>query len=240
MQIFIKAFPRGSDGRRGLLESTGLVEVDDCLTAINGVPVGKAALHEVMASIRSARSPLSLRFARYPPPPPPALSVPSSPGSLGVGDSRTGTSTSTGLSSGSPRVRGFDAAACEGESTEDAELDDVLNSALLLGLGERVAGVQKRNARLLQAVDRIGHAAAAKRQGVEGVASAAASLTATAGTLPGALQTLSAARQDASALCEAMARLDELLAARERAQAARRRSNEEGLLPGGLGGPGGT
>lgn len=47
---------------------------------------------------------------------------------------------------------------------EDPELDGVLNSALVLGLGERVADVQKRNARLLQEVDRIGRAAADKRQ----------------------------------------------------------------------------
>lgn len=34
---------------------------------------------------------------------------------------------------------------------EDSDLDAVLNSALVLGLGERVAGIQQRNARLLQA-----------------------------------------------------------------------------------------
>lgn len=46
----------------------------------------------------------------------------------------------------------------------DSDLDAVLNSALVLGLGERVADIQKRNSRLLQEVDRIGRAAADKRQ----------------------------------------------------------------------------
>lgn len=231
LQIFIKAFPRGANGRRGLLESSGLVEIDDCLTAINGAPLGNASLHEVMARIRSAKSPLSLRFARYPPLPPELSTINSPSTSLGSGTSRAGSGSSAGFASSSPGARGFDTAAGDGESAEGAELDDVLNSALLLGLGERVADIQKRNARLVQAVDRIGLAAADKRQGVERVASAASSLTATAGTLPRALRALSAARQDASALCEAMARLDDLLASRERAQVARRRSNEERGLP---------
>lgn len=90
-------------------------------------------------------------------------------------------------------------------------------------------------------------ASRAKPQGVERVASAAASLTASGeNMLPQALRLLSTARQDAVALCEAMARLDELLAARERAQLARRRSFEEdgggrgwGSEAGGGGGNGG-
>lgn len=81
----------------------------------------------------------------------------------------------------------------------------------------------------------------ASRQGVERVASAAASLTAAGSDLlpRHALRLLSAARQDAVALCEAMARLDELLAARERAQLARRRALEEEDEEGGRGGAGG-
>lgn len=196
-----------------------------------------------MATIRAAKSPLSLRFARYLPPPPPQLSVPCSPVSLSSIPSRAGSGNSVGFdSSSSPVARNVETpgGVDGGESREDVELDDVLNSALVLGLGERVAGIQKGNAKLLRAIDRVGQAAAAKREGVETVASAAAALTATAGTLPRALQVLAAARQDASALCEAMARLDELLAARERAQAARRRTNEEGGFPGGGGGGGGS
>lgn len=81
-------------------------------------------------------------------------------------------------------------------------------------------------------------------QGVEKVASAAASLTAAGDNLPKqALRLLSAAKQDAVALCEAMARLDQLLAVRERAQMARRRTLEEeerrgggGVMSGGTGG----
>ncbi|CAM9980961.1 unnamed protein product [Ectocarpus sp. 6 AP-2014] len=278
-KIFIKAFPRGPNGRRGILESTGLVELDDCLTAINGVPVDKtSALHEVMARIRAAESPLSLRFARYPPPPlqrcSPSSSLssaslfspsPSAPPPVGGGlggppsypstDSLSsggggggggsvgrhiGSGKSTGGSSGGGSG-GLDSAARAGggggggagseerRDAADPDLDAVLNSALVLGLGERVADIQKRNSRLLQEVDRIGRAAADKRQGVERVASAAASLTAAGSNLlpRRALRLLSAARQDAVALCEAMARLDELLAARERAQLARRRALEE-------------
>ncbi|CAN0441835.1 unnamed protein product, partial [Ectocarpus sp. 8 AP-2014] len=251
-------------------------------TAINGVPVDKSsALHEVMASIRAAESPLSLRFARYPPPPlqrsspssslssaslfSPSPSAPppagggiggapsypstdslSSGGGGGGGGSisrHIGSGKSTGGSSGGGSG-GLDSAARAGgggggggggagsEERRDAadhDLDAVLNSALVLGLGERVADIQKRNSRLLQEVDRIGRAAADKRQGVERVASAAASLTAAGSDLlpRRALRLLSAARQDAVALCEAMARLDELLAARERAQLARRRALEE-------------
>ncbi|CBN77865.1 hypothetical protein Esi_0074_0099 [Ectocarpus siliculosus] len=279
-KIFIKAFPRGPNGRRGILESTGLVELDDCLTAINGVSVDKSsALHEVMASIRAAESPLSLRFARYPPPPlqrcSPSSSLsspslfspsPSAPPPVGGGlggppsypstDSLSnggggggggsigrhiGAGKSTGGSSGGGSG-GLDSAARAGgggggggagseerRDAADPDLDAVLNSALVLGLGERVADIQKRNSRLLQEVDRIGRAAADKRQGVERVASAAASLTAAGSDLlpRRALRLLSAARQDAVALCEAMARLDELLAARERAQLARRRALEE-------------
>lgn len=220
----------------GLLESTGLVEIGDCLTSINGVPLGKATLQEVMASIRSAKSPLSLRFARYPGPPPPQLSMPTSPAST-IGSSSKSRGES-GFDSSSPNdARQVEATAAgamgtgEHERREDAELDDVLNSALLVGLGERVADIQKRNAKLLQAVGRVGHAASVKRDGVERVASAAAALTAGAATLPRTLETLTAARQNASAVCEAMARLNELLAARERAQEARRRTNEEGALP---------
>ncbi|CAM9295315.1 unnamed protein product [Laminaria digitata] len=242
-KIFIRAFPRGSNGRRGLLESTGLVEIDDCLTAINGVSLGKSNLHEVMATIRSAKSPLSLRFARYPTLPLPQLSaaLPSSPTSQDSGASRAGSGKSVGFSSGSPSARSCDAASGDSEKNGDAELDDVLNSALVLGLGERVAGIQKRNVQLLRAVDRISLAATDKRQGVERVASSAASLTATAGALPHALRALTAARQDATAVCEAMARLDDLLAARERAQVARRRSNgESGVVGGGGGAIGGS
>lgn len=74
-------------------------------------------------------------------------------------------------------------------------------------------------------------------QGVEKVASAAASLTAAGDNLPKqALRLLSAARQDAVALCEAMARLDQLLAVRERAQMARRRTLEQEERRGGGGG----
>lgn len=250
-QIFIKAFPRGSDGRSGLLEATGLVEIDDCLTAINGVPLAKSAsLREIMASIRSAKSPLALRFARYPlvpssPPPPilsPQLSATSLPGQLPTEVPRTGSATSfstrpdsTGHGTRRRHTTAEISAAADGgnEIGEDKDLDDVLNSALVLGLGERVAGVQKRNAQLLLSVDRVQKEAATKRQGVEQVASAAASLSAAGGSLSGALRTLATARQDASALCEAMARLDELLAARERAQATRRRSYEAGYLMGG-------
>lgn len=88
-------------------------------------------------------------------------------------------------------------------------------------------------------------------QGVEGVASAVASLTAVGTKLlpQQALSLLSAARQDVVALCGAMARLDDLLAARERAQMARRRTLEQedwrgreargGLSSGGGGGGGG-
>eukprot|EP00904_Undaria_pinnatifida_P002519 jgi/Undpi1/12268/HiC_scaffold_5.g01944.m1 len=236
-KIFIRAFPRGSNGRRGLLESTGLVEIDDCLTAINGVPLGKSNLHEVMATIRSAKSPLSLRFARYPTLPLPQLSTfPSTPNSLGSGASRAGSGTSAGFGSGSPSAGSCDAASGDGDKCSDVELDGVLNSALVLGLGERVSDIQRRNVHLLRAVDRISQAATDKRQGVEKVASSAASLTATAGALPHALRALTAARQDATALCEAMARLDDLLAARERAQVARRRTNGEGGVAGGGGG----
>ncbi|CAM9897627.1 unnamed protein product, partial [Scytosiphon promiscuus] len=261
-KIFIKAFPKGSDGRRGILESTGLVELNDCLTAINGVPLPKpSGLREVMARIRAAESPLSLRFARYPPPPllrnssSSSLStfgpagtaaagfhgaVPSSPGagSLSSGSGGGGSGSGGGGGGlGSPdavvggKARSAGAGRFDGERRElaaDPDLEGVLNSALVLGLGERVADVQKRNARLVQEVDRMGRAASDKRQGVERVASAAASLTAAGGDLlPQALRLLSTARQDAVALCEAMARLDELLAARERAQLARRRSFEE-------------
>ena len=240
LQIFVKAFPRGANGRIGLLESTGLVEIGDCLTAINGVPLDKATtLQEVMGNIRSAKSPLSLRFARYPPPPPPLLSMPSSPASTIGGSAK---SMTVGFDSCSPNgARNVDATAAAGafepERREDPELDDVLNSALMVGLGERVADIQKRNAKLLQAVGRVGHAAAVKRDGVERVASAAAALATEAATFPRTLEILAAARQDASAVCEAMARLNELLAARERAQAARRRTNEEGALAvGGVGG----
>lgn len=85
-----------------------------------------------------------------------------------------------------------------------------------------------------------------RRQGVEKVASAAASLTAAGDSLPKqALRLMSAARHDAVALCEAMARLDELLAVRERAQMARRRNLEQedrrgggGMASGGGGGDG--
>ncbi|CAN0068433.1 unnamed protein product [Ectocarpus sp. 4 AP-2014] len=286
-KIFIKAFPRGPNGRRGILESTGLVELDDCLTAINGVPVDKSsALHEVMASIRAAESPLSLRFARYPPPPlqrcspsSSSASLFSAPPSVGRGlrgapsypstdslssgggggggggssiDRLVGSGESTGGSSGGGSG-GLDAAATraggggggagseERRDAADPDLDAVLNSALVLGLDERVADIQKRNSRLLQEVDRIGRAAADKRQGVERVASAAASLTAAGSDLlpRRALRLLSAARQDAAALCEAMARLDELLAARERAQLARRRALEEEEEEGGRGEVGG-
>lgn len=173
-QIFIKAFPRGSDGRRGILESTGLVEVNDCLTAINGVPLDKSdSLHEVMASIRAAKSPLSLRFARYPPP---RLRSPSSSSSslfsasaVPALASPAGTDSLGGNGSGgSAHVSGARARAGTGDTEKreaaDPELDDVLNSALVLGLGERVADIQKRNAQLLQEVDRIGRAAADKRQ----------------------------------------------------------------------------
>lgn len=239
-QIFIKAFPRGSNGRRGLLESTGLVEIDDCLTAINGVPLGKSNLHEVMATIRSAKSPLALRFARYPSLALPQLAAfPSSPTSLDSGASRAGSGRSVGHSSGSPSARSCDAASGDSDKSGDVELDGVLNSALVLGLGERVADIQKRNVQLLRAVDRISQAATDKRQGVERVASSAASLMATVGALPHALRALTAARQDATALCEAMARLDELLAARERAQVARRRTNGESGVTGGGGGASG-
>eukprot|EP00752_Nemacystus_decipiens_P008550 g7637.t1 len=249
-KIFIKAFPRGSDGRRGILESTGLVEINDCLTAINGVPLDKSSgLHEVMASIRAAKSPLSLRFARYPPPRPrfasssssslfsasavPALSSAVAGAAADKASSPTGTDSLGGGGGGGTYSVGARARAGTGDAekreTADPELDDVLNSALVLGLGERVADIQKRNAQLVQQVDRIGRAAADKRQGVERVAASVASLTA-AGTklLPQqALQLLSVARQDAVALCGAMARLDDLLAARERAQMARRRTLEQ-------------
>ncbi|CAN0388663.1 unnamed protein product [Pylaiella littoralis] len=293
-KIFIKAFPRGSDGRRGILESTGLVEVDDCLTAINGVPLDKSSgLHEVMACIRAAKSPLSLRFARYPPPPllhsssssssssffsgssasatgsasvaaavggigtatpsPPAADSLSSSSGGGRGGNGSGDSVRSGQSTGNSSSRGYGSLATTAArarartgDAEDPELDAVLNSALVLGLGERVAEIQKRNGRLLQEVDRIGRAAASKRQGVEKVASAAASLTAAGDSLPKqALRLLSAARHDAVALCEAMARLDELLAVRERAQMARRRNLEQedrrgggGMASGGGGGDG--
>lgn len=196
-------------------------------------------LHEAMANIRAAKSPLSLRFSRYTPSSPMLSASPSPGGSL---NSSSGASRSGSVGT---QNAGFDmtpqaAGDRETNGEEDPALDDVLNSALVLGLGERVSGIQKRNLRLLQAVDRIGQAAAAKREGVEGVASAAAGLTAAATVLPRALRALSAARQDASALCEAMARLDELLAARERARAARRRNyGEGGLLPAGRGDAGG-
>eukprot|EP00903_Cladosiphon_okamuranus_P016414 g15135.t1 len=264
-KIFIKAFPRGPDGRRGILESTGLVELNDCLTAINGVPLDKSnGLHEVMASIRAAKSPLSLRFARYPPPRVPSPSSSSSSlfsasavptlaspaGTDSLGGSGRGSSGGGGSANAAgARARGGTEDA-EKRDAADPELDDVLNSALVLGLGVRVAGIQKRNAQLLQEVDRIGRAAAEKRQGVERVASAVASLNA-AGTklLPQqALQLLAGARQDALAICGAMARLDDLLAARERAQMARRRTLEQedlrnrgargGLSSGGGGGGG--
>ncbi|CAM9952252.1 unnamed protein product, partial [Hapterophycus canaliculatus] len=275
-QIFIKAFPRGSDGRRGILESTGLVELNDCLTAINGVALPKpSGLREVMASIRAAESPLSLRFARYPPAPllrkssstspsvfsssyPSSLASAAGAGILGPPSPGTGSLSSGsgggGGGLGSPdatlggTARSAGAARVDGERRElaaaaDPDLDGVLNSALVLGLGERVADIQKRNTRLVQEMDRIGRAASGKRQGVERVASAAASLTAAGESLlPQALRLLSTARQDAVALCEAMARLDELLAARERAQLARRRSFEEevgGRGWGSLGGGGG-
>lgn len=230
-QVFIKAFARSSNGSRGLLESTGLVETGDCLTAINGDVVGRANLHEIMDSIRSAKSPLTLRFARYPPPPQnPSLS-PTSPGSHESAGSHPGSSRSAGH--GDMSSSG-DASSTDG-GAEDAELDAVMNSALVLGLGERVAGIQQRNARVLQTVERIGRAAAAKRAGVEGVASASAALLAEAATLPSALRILSSARAEASAICETMARLDESLAARERAIASRRRMNE-GPGPAGAGG----
>ena len=177
-QIFIKAFPRGSDGRRGILESTGLVEVNDCLTAINGVPLDKSSgLREVMARIRAAKSPLSLQFARYPPP---RLRSPSSPSSSSLfsasavpalaspaGTDSLGGSGSSGGSGGAFAAGGrarAGTADAERRETADPELDDVLNSALVLGLGERVADIQRRNAQLLQEVDRIGRAAADKRQ----------------------------------------------------------------------------
>lgn len=173
------------------MESTGLVEVNDCLTAINGVPLEKpSGLHEVMASIRAAKSPLSLRFARYPPPPlhspssfsssssfcasaVPAVAfamagvvgkVPSSAGTASLGGGGGG----GGGSSGSTYITDARSRAGTGDTEKremaDPELDDVLNSALVLGLGEQVAGIQKRNAQLLQEVDRIGRAAADKRQ----------------------------------------------------------------------------
>ncbi|CAB1115469.1 unnamed protein product [Ectocarpus sp. CCAP 1310/34] len=234
-KIFIKAFPRGPNGRRGILESTGLVELDDCLTAINGVPIDKSsALHEVMASIRAADSPLSLRGGGG--------------GSIGrlIGSGENTGGSSGGGSGGldaSARAGGGGGGAGSKERRDaaDPDLDAVLNSALVLGLDERVADIQKRNSRLLQEVDRIGRAAADKRQGVERVASAAASLTAAGSDLlpRRALRLLSAARQDAVALCEAMARLDELLAARERAQLARRRALEEEEEEGGRGEVGG-
>lgn len=185
-KIFIKAFPRGSDGRRGILESTGLVEVNDCLTAINGVPLDKSSgLREAMASIRAAKSPLSLRFARYPPPPlrPPSSSsssllsssavpalasavagaVGKSSSSDGAGSLAGGGGGDSGTYAGGARARAGTGDA-EKRDLADPELDDVLNSALVLGLGERVADIQKRNAQLLQEVDRIGRAAADKRQ----------------------------------------------------------------------------
>ena len=174
------------------MESTGLVEVNDCLTAINGVPLDKSSgLHEVMASIRAAKSPLSLRFARYPPPRLRSPSSSSSPlfsasavpalasavaGAVGKASSPTGADSVGGgdggggssNSSGAAYTAGARARAGTGDTerreTADPELDEVLNSALVLGLGERVAGIQKRNAQLLQEVDRIGRAAADKRQ----------------------------------------------------------------------------
>lgn len=233
-QVFIKAFPRSADGRSGLLESTGLVEVGDCLTAINGDAFGGATLHEVMAIIRAAPSPLTLRLARYPPVSPQLPQTPSSPGSLGSGSSLAGSTRSVGVVDiTSPHgLAGGDAA----EGAEDAELDAVLKSPLLLALGERVAGIQQRNVRLLQAADRIGHAAAAKRAGVEGVASSSAALAMEASTLPDALRTLASAREEASALCETMARLEESLSARERAAVTRRRRFNEGPGPTGAGG----
>lgn len=193
--------------------------MDDCLTAINGVPVDKSSgLHEVMACIRAAKSPLSLRFARYPPAPllhssssslssffsgssasatgstaaavaagGVATAVPSPPAPDSKGNVSSGSRASSGngdfVRSGqsagsSSRGSGFGnlpttaaaaAAAARtragtGGDAEDPELDGVLNSALVLGLGERVADIQKRNARLLQEVDRIGRAAADKRK----------------------------------------------------------------------------
>lgn len=194
-KIFIKAFPRGFDGRTGILESTGLVEVNDCLTAINGVPLDKSSgLREVMASIRAAESPLSLRFARYPPPPlrspssssssssslfsssaGPALASAAAAGGGGAGNTSFPAGGADSLdggggSGGSAHAAGARSRAGTGDAemretaAADPELDDVLNSALVLGLGERVAAIQRRNAQLLQEVDRIGRAAADKRQ----------------------------------------------------------------------------
>lgn len=165
----------------------------DCLTAINGVPLDKSSgLREVMAAIRAAESPLSLRFARYAPrhvsrsssspsssPSLTSSSVPAwasaAAGVVGRVLSPTAASArgggggvSGGLDSSAAGARAREGGVAAGvekrEAPVDPELDDVLNSALVLGLGERVAGIQKRNARLLQEVGRIGRAAADKRR----------------------------------------------------------------------------
>ncbi|CAM9894119.1 unnamed protein product [Sphacelaria rigidula] len=203
-----------------------------------------------MASIRAAASPLTLRFARYPAASPTKSIRLPTPGSSLEGDDKfanhgTVSAEVNGSRDGSgPELGGSDPSAQQlgtagggdgaeltrkdsGVSSmtvaEDPELDAVMNSPLLLGLGDRVAGIQKNNAVLLNVADRIAVAAASKRAGVEGVASAAADLTAAAeGAVPAALKALAAAREDATALCETMARLDESLSARERAMADRR------------------
>lgn len=239
-QIFIKAFPRTADGRQGLLENTGLVEMGDCLTAINGNPLPVATpLHEVMANIRAAKSPLTLRFARYPaagrigtPLPPSSSLEDQEKFAPRHGESKSADRGGAYLGDGNGHLDassgGGGGEGAKGDiMAEDPELDAVMNSPLLLGLGERVAGIQKNNTLLLQTVERIATAAVTKRAGVEAVASAAVDLTATAGTLPRTLKALAAARVNATALCETMARLDESLAARERAVASRRKANDK-------------
>lgn len=87
-------------------------------------------------------------------------------GSSGLGSPAAAAVGGKGRSLGAVRGGGErrELAAAAAANAADPDLDGVLNSALVLGLGERVADIQKRNARLVQEVDRIGRAASDKRQ----------------------------------------------------------------------------
>ncbi|CAM9903469.1 unnamed protein product, partial [Discosporangium mesarthrocarpum] len=194
-KIFVKAFPKKEHGNPGLLESTGLVEIGDSLTAINGISIDQSDLSSTMDTLRSSPSPMTLRFLR--PGPPTRANAAST-----IGDSRGG---------------GYVAG-----SVVAADLDAVINSRIVLSLGERIARIQHNNTRLLANATRMSAAMAAKRIEVGKTVGALSSLLdGAAFQLRGAQRVLKEARRDAEHLCAILVKVDRMLTIREQAREAK-------------------